>query len=116
MTAPTWSPVDSDTADLLDLVADTDHPSVDHEWHAYCMALTEAVDGDTGRIDPNRFRDLVRGVVAPKRIGALTNRALKSGLIEWRGEWVESTDTEGRNAGRPIRSYVLAESTWEETT
>jgi hypothetical protein len=106
-TTPAWSPVDDDTADLLTLVADVDHPSVDREWDAYLTAL-EAIADDTGRVDPNAFREAVRGKVAPRRVGALTNRALKLGVLVWRGEWVTSSDREGRNAGRPVRCYVLA--------
>lgn len=104
--APHWSPVDDETSSLLSLVADLDHPSVDHEWHAYLDALRQ-VAGPDGVVDPNRLRPLLRGVVAPRRIGALTNKALHSDVIEYTGEWVESDDTEGRNGGKPCRQMRL---------
>jgi hypothetical protein len=47
----------------------------------------------------------VRGVVAPRRLGAFTNRALAVGLLVWRGEWIVSDDHEGRNGGKPCRQY-----------
>jgi len=105
-TTPAWSPVDDTTADLLALVADVGHPSIDREWDDYRAAVARVADTD-GRVDPNALREAVRGNVAPRRIGALTNRALKLGLLVWRGEWVTSTDREGRNAGRPVRAYVF---------
>jgi len=98
---PTWSPVDDATADLLTLVADTDHPSVDHEWRLFVSALEAAVDN--GLVRPNDLRPRLRGRVAPRRIGAYTNRALKLGLVAYTGDWQVSDDHEGKNAGKPAR-------------
>lgn len=103
---PRWSPVDSEQADLLTLVADEGHVSADFEWSAFTAALIEVANVD-GIVPANLLRQVVRGKVAPRRIGAFTNRALAAGIIEWRGEWVTSDDREGRNAGRPVRQYVL---------
>lgn len=105
---PEWSPVDDDTADLLSLVAnDQMHPRPDHEWSEFvrCLRLGSDVEG---RIDPNNFRRLVRGGIAPRRIGAFTNRAKAEGLIVDTGEWQTSDDTEGRNGGKPCRVYRLS--------
>ena len=99
---PRFAPVDSDTADLLDLVADDQHPSVDHEWELFKAALAEAVN-EFGTISPNRLRPLVRGKVAPRRIGAFTHRALSQGLVEYTGTYEVSDDVEGRNGGKPAR-------------
>jgi hypothetical protein len=99
--------VDDDTSDLLTLVADTDHPSVDHEWARYVHCLRATAD-ESGRICPNWLRENLRGEIAPRRIGAFCNRAKAEGLIVWTGEWVTSDDTEGRNAGKPARCYRLA--------
>lgn len=102
---PRWAPVDDDAADLLSLVAgDKSGPWADEEWHRFTQALEAASDLD-GRIDPNFLRPLLRGSVAPNRIGAFTNRAKAEGLIAWGGEWVTSDDTEGRNSGKPARVY-----------
>lgn len=108
-TAPAWSPVDDDTADLLSLVAnDQLHPRPEEEWHEYVAALLEAerLTGD-GLVWPNVLRTLVRGQIAPRRVGAFTNRALAEGLIAWTGDWQVSDDTEGRNGGKPARVYRL---------
>lgn len=105
MTAPRWESIDSDTADLLTLVADTDHPSVDHEWQLYVEALRQSAAAYSDAIvDPNVLRPLVRGRIAPKRLGAFAHRAKCLGLIEDAG-WTISDDTEGRNAGRPAKTY-----------
>lgn len=103
---PQWSAVDGDTADLLTLVADVEHPSVDFEWLVYCRALATAADR-AGVIDPNRLRPLVRDLVAPRRIGAFTSKALAEGLVEYTGRWVVSDDTAGRNGGKPARELRL---------
>lgn len=105
---PRWEAVDEPTADLLSLVADVEHPSVEHEWETYVKAVERVAATRFGVVNPNALREAIRGHVAPKRAGAFCNRALAEGLIEWRGEWVVSTDTIGRNAGRPVRKYVLA--------
>lgn len=100
--APNWSAVDDATDSLLSLVADDRHPSVEFEWHHYTDALKVAAD-DAGTINPNYLRELVRGHVAPRRIGAFARRALSLGLVEYTGRWVVSDDAEGRNAGKPVR-------------
>ena|SRR5690349_853520 len=105
-TQPTWSPNDDETNDLLTLVADTDHPSVDFEWLVYKKALATAADV-FGVIDPNRLRPLLRGQVAPRRIGAFTSKALAEGLVEYTGRFVVSDDTHGRNGGKPAREMRL---------
>lgn len=105
MSAPTWSPVDDDTADLLSLVADTTHPSVDFEWSAFVGVLSATASLHDGRLDQNDYREQLRGVVAPRRIGAFVRKACTEGLIEVTDEWSVSSDKAGRNAGRPMRVY-----------
>ncbi len=107
MSAPQWSPVDDETADLLHLVRDEGHPSTDHEWVAFVAAIRAAARD--GVVDPNAVREELRGVVAPRRIGAFYQAALKADLLRPTGQWVISTDTVGRNAGRPCRTYRLAD-------
>ena len=103
MTAPAWSPVDDSTADLLSLVANDPHPSVDFEWRAFVGVLSATASLHDNRLDPNDYREQLRGVVAPKRIAAFHNRAIAEHLIENTDDWTISTDREGRNAGRPVR-------------
>lgn len=106
--APQWSTVDDSAADLLSLVADDGHPSSDYEWAEYVRCLHHAADAE-GRIDPNRLRPLVTGVVAPRRVGAFANRALRAGLVAYTGEYVVSDDRDGRNGGKPARVMRLTE-------
>lgn len=110
MSAPQWSPVDEETENLLTLVADEGHVSADFEWDAYRLALVAVAERGTGIVNPNRLRDVVRGQVAPRRIGAFTHRALSQGLVQYTGQFVISDDTEGRNAGRPCREMRLLTS------
>ena len=98
---------DSGQGDLLALVA-MGSPSTgtaDEEWAEFVAALRYVAEPREGLIPPNALRPLVRGVVAPKRLGAFTSRAVARGLIEATGDWQVSDDTEGRNAGRPCRVY-----------
>jgi len=103
MTTPTWESVDNYTSDLLDLVANEQSAPVDREWTVFLNAIT-TLGKAHGVIRPNRLRPMVKHLVAPKRLGAFVNRALKAGLIEPDG-WEISDDREGRNAGRPARTY-----------
>lgn len=108
MMRPEWSRTDDETADLLTLVADTNHVSADYEWDIFVAALETVAIGPGGVIYPNEIRPLIRGKVAPRRIGAFTHRAISQGLVEYTGEWQISDDREGRNAGRPARVMRLA--------
>jgi hypothetical protein len=99
---------DSGQSDLLELVAmgSPATGSADQEWLTFVEALHRASLREYGGvIDPNRLRGMVRGEVAPRRIGAFTSRAVARGLIAPTGGWVVSTDKEGRNGGRPCREY-----------
>lgn len=113
MTAqPQWSSADDETYDLLALVAnDQMSPRPDEEWQEYRRALRLCADPFTGVLDPNKLRRCIRGRIAPRRIGAFTNRAKSEGLIADTGEWQISDDTEGRNAGKPCRVYRLRPTT-----
>jgi hypothetical protein len=59
-----------------------------------------------GFIDPNEIREQLRGRVFHKVIGPTYSRLRQSGVIT-KAHLVISTDTIGRNAGRPIWSYRL---------
>lgn len=106
MSAPVWSDVDDDTADLLDLIADSEHTSTSiaaEEWSLFCKVLRE-VSRATGLIDPNAVRPVIRGQVTPQRIGAFWHRACRDGLI-CRDGWNVSDDAKSGNAGKPQRTY-----------
>lgn len=105
MTTYPSAPVDHDTANLLDLIAhDQTHPRPAEEWDRFVQGLRATAD-ETGVIDPNWLRENLRGDIAPRRVGAFTNRALSEGLIEPTGEWRVSDDRAGRNGGKPCRVY-----------
>lgn len=94
MSAPAWSPTDDATADLLSLVATGPLAPADVEWDVYVAAVKRAADG-AGIVLPNVLRPLLRDRVKPQRIGAMTHRALSSGLLTATGDWEVSSDTEG---------------------
>jgi hypothetical protein len=105
---PQWEPVDNETADLLSLVATGPMSGhADHEWDEYVRCLHAAADF-LGVVNPNRLRELTRGVIAPQRCGAYAHRAVARGLMVPH-DWVTSDDKHGGNAGRPARSYRLVE-------
>ena len=106
---PAWDSVDSPTADLLSLVADEGHVSADFEWDEFVRCLRFAAARGAGTISPNVLRPLVRGKVAPRRIGAFTHRALSQGLVAYTGDYELSDDTEGRNGGKPARVMAWVE-------
>ena len=107
MSAYPSGPLDGYTGDLLDLIATEPTPPVDREWADFTTALTAAADTH-GRVSQNDVRPLIRGRVAPRRIGPFYRRACLAGLLAWRGEWAVSDDTEGRNGGKPCRVYEVA--------
>ena len=107
-TQPRWSPVDDNTSNLLTLVADHGHVSADLEWRIFTDAITRVSHAHGGRVDQNHMRPLIRGHIAPKRIGSFYRRACLAGLLVVDG-YSTSADHEGRNAGRPMRCYRIGD-------
>lgn len=101
--APIWD--GSGQGDLLELIAlGTPQGTADREWDTFVWSLQAVAEThDDGVIRPNELRPLVRDHVAPRRIGAFTNRALSQGLVEYTGDWQVSDDHAGRNGGKPAR-------------
>lgn len=99
MSRPTWAPVSSDTADLLELIAQQE----DQEWEFFLGQLEDLAQPVSGDVDPNRLREALRGHVKPSRVGAFTRRALLLGLAAYSGAYAESTDVTSRNRGKPVR-------------
>lgn len=106
MSAPAFAATDTDTASLLDLLADDGTYSAEHEWVEFVRCLHHAADAE-GIVRPNSLRPLVRGVVKPNRIGAFVRRAVTSGLMAPTGDWQASDDVTSRNSGKPSRCYRL---------
>lgn len=102
------APVDAATGAVLDLVADDDVHARDR------AAVVEAILADGrahgGEVDPNRVRTEIPSWVYPRVVGATYRVLAGKGVIVPDG-WVISTDTAGRNSGRPARRYRLANST-----
>lgn len=109
MTTPTWSPIDDETTSLLTLVASEGHPSADYEWLHFQLAVRQIARANHGHVSQNALRPLIRGQVAPRRIGAFYHRACAQGLLVATGQWEVSDDAIGRNKGRPARLYLAPE-------
>lgn len=75
-------------------------------------AVVEEAREHDGFVDPNRVRarltygDTQELVVNPRVVGAVYQGLGKTGVLEFAG-YIDSTDTSGRNAGKPARSYRL---------
>lgn len=106
-----FAPVDEPTADLLSLVADTDHPSVGFEWDHFRACLITASLFD-GVVRPNDMRPMLAGKVAPRRVGSFYRKACLEGLIVATDEWQTSDDAHGRNVGKPARIYRRTSKTF----
>lgn len=98
--------VDDATGDLLDLLSNDWTPWSNTEWGIFTEALTHAADTD-GTLSPNKMRRLIRGNIAPSRVGSFYRRAALEGLIRFTGRFVASDDAESRNTGKPCRVYEL---------
>ena len=107
MSAPTFAPVDDDTADLLTMLAEDQTPLAvaRDEWALFVAALDIATHPFDRTICQTILRDKCRDSIPPHKVGPFTRRALAEGLIEWRGEWEPSTDKAGGNTGKPTRIY-----------
>jgi hypothetical protein len=74
------------------------------DWSLFRAALAQVVTAD-GLIHQSAVRPLIRGKVAPKKIGTFYRRARAEGLIEDTGEREPSTDFAGRNGDKLSRLY-----------
>lgn len=102
------SPVDPDTAELLELIHGD--PLHDRDRAEIVEAiLAEAAEHD-GVVDPNGVRSRLGDHVFPRLVGAVYNSLARRGVLTVDG-WTVSTDRRGRNAGRPCRRYRLRAST-----
>lgn len=105
MSTPTWSAVDHNTGDLLDLIAEQNPatPTEVDEWQHFLKVLAKVATA-TGQIDQNAVRPLLAGEIKPQRIGAMYRRAVKEGRIVPAG-WTTTDHSESGNTGRPCRAY-----------
>lgn len=104
MTAPTWQPVDEQTGNLLDFLADDGTAQREAQFAAFVAILRHVAKHNDGAISPNDTRVHTRAEIDPPRVGPFFRRAQLEGLIVAAG-WAVSDDAEGKNAGRPARTY-----------
>jgi hypothetical protein len=110
VSAPTWSPVDDATADLLTLVADVDRP-VGHDVPALFLAACQAdAEAHDGLVSVNRVRArLADADIPPRRYSALWAHYTGAGKPMVKAHWSDgeqiwetcSGSTSG-NDGRPF--------------
>jgi len=96
---------DKATGSLLDLIAD-DHIHAPARAEIERVILAVALEYD-GRINPNVVRERLPAWVQPQLIGPTYRAMYLAGDIDADG-WTVSTDTRGRNSGKPARCYRLA--------
>lgn len=106
MTAPQWTSVDPNTADLLDLLAADWTPWADEDRNLIARAIRDDAAANGGRVDPNRVRRALAGQVKPQRVGPVYRLLAQQGVIRPDG-WVVSDDKHGRNSGRPVRVWIF---------
>ena len=109
MSAPTWAPVDDDTASLLDLIAEDWRPFAEADRNTIATAIREDAEAHGGEVHPNRVRAALAGLPVieqpkPTRVGPTYRALCLSGVIAENG-WDISNDTHGKNAGKPCRIY-----------
>lgn len=94
---------DPHTAAVLALIAGDPLHARDRE--AIVDAIRSAVRAD-GTVTSNDWRPLIPAWVYPRVVGATVNALTKAGVLTQVG-WDVSTDTHGRNSGKPCRRYTF---------
>ena len=96
--------VDTYTGSLLDLIADDDiHADDRAEIERVILAVALEYDG---HINPNIVRERLPSWVQPQLVGPTYRALYLAGEIDSDG-WTVSTDSRGRNSGKPARCYRL---------
>lgn len=103
-TAPTWSPVEEDVADLLSVLANDGTAQREQQYAAFVGILRHVAKWNGGVVSPNETRVHTRVEVAPQRVGPFFRRAQLEGLLEVDG-WDISDDRAGKNSGKPCRKF-----------
>ena len=97
--------VDERTGDLLDLIADcwtheAQRTAVEH-------TILQVAADNGGAVDPNVVRRRIPTWVQPQVVGPTYRAMCKAGILQPDG-WVISDDRQGRNSGKPARTYRRA--------
>lgn len=90
--------------DVLDLIAG-DHLHA-NDRAAVIHAIRTSVRPD-GLVSANDWRPHMPTWVYHRVVGATVHALIKHGVLEVTGRWEPSTDTKGRNNGKPTRVYRL---------
>lgn len=109
MSAPTFAPVDEDTADLLDLIDADWRPFAEADRNEVAQAIRDSVEPD-GHVSPNRVRARLASLPVlrqpkPQRVGPVYRSLVAAGFLAVNDGWEMSDDLAGRNSGKPHRTY-----------
>lgn len=101
--------IDTATADLLDLIQNDWRPFAEADRNAIAWAIREDAGHHNGHVSTNRVRRLLAALPVleqpkPQRIGPVYRALCLAGLMVPDG-WESSTDRQGRNSGKPVRTY-----------
>ncbi len=110
MTAPTWSALDEQTANLLDLIAADWRPFADADRNTIAGAIRDDARFHGGEVSQNRVRAALAALPLdrrpkPTRVGPVYRALCLMGELQATG-WETSDDLHGRNSGKPCRSYA----------
>lgn len=108
--APTWSPLDEATADLLDLIDADWRPFAEADRNTIAAAIRDDARLHGGEVSQNRVRAALAALPVasqpkPQRVGPVYRALCLRGDLKVTG-WETSDDLHGRNSGRPARTYV----------
>lgn len=105
MSAPHWSPIDDDTADLLTLVADVDRPIGADVPELFLAACRRDAMAHDGLVSVNRVRALLVGEdIPPRRYSALWAHYTGPGKPMVKADaWETCAGSTSGNDGRPFR-------------
>jgi hypothetical protein len=106
---PLFGPADPATVSDVTCV-DADHRR-ERDRAEIDAAIEFVATTNEGRVDSNAVRALLQAengelTVNPRALSARYMALKHAGVLRWDGEWTESTDRAGKNAGRPMRVYV----------
>lgn len=109
MTTLPFSPVDSDTATLLDLIESDWRPFAEHDRNTIATAIRDDARTHAGLVSPNRVRAALAALPVaeqpkPQRVGPVYRALVLDDVLSVDG-WETSDDLSGRNSGKPHRTY-----------
>lgn len=106
---PQWHETDETTGSLLDLIDADWRPFAERDRMTVARAIRLDAETHDGQVHPNRVRIALAQLPVieqpkPQRVGPVYRALCLRGELEATG-WDISTDTHGRNSGRPCRVF-----------